>query len=73
VRAAQQSRIDWPPRGRAVPLAIGEGYRAQDESVLGRGEAILKQLELHFYAQGGRGWCLTDKLPLRGRTGGSSG
>ena len=48
------------------PAPLGESYRAQDELVLQQGTAILNQLELHFYANGGRGWCLTNKLPLRG-------
>jgi len=51
------------------PAPLGAIYRAQDECVLRRDEAILNQLELHFYATGGRGWCLTNKLPLRGRSG----
>ena len=51
------------------PAPLGETYRAQDESVLKDGAAILNQLELHFYASGGRGWCLTNKLPLRNRQG----
>jgi AraC-like DNA-binding protein len=51
------------------PPPFGQNYRAQDESVLRNGTAILNQLELHFYASGGRGWCLTNKLPLRDRVG----
>ena len=51
------------------PAPLGEIYRAQDESILRSGTAILNQLELHFYATGGRGWCLTNKLPLRDRSG----
>jgi AraC-like DNA-binding protein len=54
--------------GRAdelFPAPLGESYRAQDETVLRSSKAILNQLELHFYATGGRGWCLTNKLPLR--------
>ncbi|MGC3960087.1 MAG: AraC family transcriptional regulator [Verrucomicrobiota bacterium] len=47
------------------PAPLGESYRAQDEAVLRSGKPILDQLELHFYATGGRGWCLTNKLPLR--------
>lgn len=49
------------------PAPLGESYRAQDESVLRSGTALRNQLELHFYATGGRGWCLTNKLPLRDR------
>jgi len=51
------------------PAPLGESYRAQDEAVLRSGKPILNQLELHFYATGGRGWCLTNKLPLRNNAG----
>lgn len=51
------------------PPPLGQSYRAQDERVLRNGDTILNQLELHFYPTGGRGWCLTNKLPLRNRTG----
>jgi PAS domain S-box-containing protein len=47
------------------PPPLGESYRSQDEAVLRSGTAVRNQLELHFYATGGRGWCLTNKLPLR--------
>lgn len=47
------------------PAPLGDSYLAQDESVLRNGAAVLNQLELHFYVTGGRGWCLTNKLPLR--------
>lgn len=55
------------------PPPFGANYRAQDENVLRHGAAIFNQLELHFYAGGGRGWCLTNKLPLRDRAGGVIG
>jgi len=51
------------------PAPLGETYRAQDESVLRNGTSILNRLELHFYASGGRGWCLTNKLPLHNAAG----
>lgn len=51
------------------PAPLGAIYRAQDESVLRSGTAIFNQLELHFYATGGRGWCLTNKLPLQDKHG----
>ncbi|HEU5125956.1 MAG TPA: AraC family transcriptional regulator [Verrucomicrobiae bacterium] len=51
------------------PSALGRSYRAQDERVLRSGEAILNQLELHFSPAGGRGWCLTNKLPLKNGAG----
>ena len=51
------------------PGPLGRSYRAQDERVLQTGQPILNQLELHFRPTGGRGWCLTHKLPLRGKDG----
>jgi AraC-like DNA-binding protein len=49
------------------PAPLGRSYRAQDEQVLGGGAPIRDQLELHFYPGARRGWCVTQKLPLRGR------
>ncbi len=51
------------------PAPLGGNYLAQDERVIRSGEAILNQLELHFFPAGGRGWCVTNKLPLRDRAG----
>jgi AraC-like DNA-binding protein len=51
------------------PFALGNSYRAQDEEVLRSGVAIRNQLELHFYPTGRRGWCLTNKFPLRSDDG----
>ena len=55
------------------PAPLGRSYRAQDEQVLEAGEPIRDQLELHFYPGGRRGWCVTQKLPLRGRDGAITG
>ena len=55
------------------PQPLGRTYAAQDEQVLGSGQPILNQLELHFYPTGVRGWCVTNKLPLRGRDGSVAG
>lgn len=55
------------------PALLGQGYREQDEEVLSRGHAIRDQLELHFYPTGQCGWCVTNKLPLRGHDGGVVG
>ena len=52
-----------------VPPPLGLSYRAQDERILRGGAAVLDQLELHFYPFGVRGWCLTNKVPLRNRAG----
>jgi AraC-like DNA-binding protein len=51
------------------PAPLGRSYRAQDEQVLRSGNPIRDQLEIHFYPAGGRGWCVTSKLPLLGRNG----
>jgi AraC-like DNA-binding protein len=51
------------------PAPLGASYRAQDDEVLNGGHAIRNQLELHFYPTGACGWCITSKLPLRGRDG----
>ena len=55
------------------PAPLGRSYRAQDEEVLSSGEPIHDQLELHSYPNGRHGWCITHKLPLRGRDGAISG
>jgi AraC-like DNA-binding protein len=55
------------------PASLGESYLAQDQRVIRSGQPILNQLELHSYPTGGRGWCLTNKFPLRGRDGGIVG
>lgn len=51
------------------PGPLAAGYRAQDEAVFRHGTAIRNQLEIHFYASGATGWCLTNKLPLRNKAG----
>lgn len=52
---------------QVYPHPLGERYRAQDQALLETGQAILNQLELQLYPSGGRGWCLTNKVALRGR------
>lgn len=46
------------------PGELGHQPTAQDRRVLKTGRAILDRLELHWYALGKLGWCLTTKLPL---------
>jgi len=48
---------------------FGENYVAQDLKVIASGRPLLDQLELHFYPSWDVGWCLTTKLPLRGKRG----
>lgn len=49
------------------PGTLGQSYRAQDEELLRTGKPILNHLELQLYPSRGRGWCLTNKIPLKGR------
>lgn len=51
------------------PRALAETYLAQDRQVVASGEAIDKHLELHIYPGRSRGWCITRKMPLRGKDG----
>ncbi len=39
-------------------------YILQDMKVLREGKSILDNLELHSYASGQLGWCITNKLPI---------
>lgn len=48
---------------------LGRSYEAQDREVLRSGRQLLGKLELHVYQPLRMGWCLTTKLPLRGRSG----
>ncbi len=51
------------------PRELGTAFAAQDARVLRTGRPIHDHLELHLYARGKRGWCLTTKLPLRDAAG----
>jgi AraC-like DNA-binding protein len=51
------------------PPPLGALYAAQDRLVLSGRAEIRDRLELHLYDDGTRGFCLTYKLPLRGRDG----
>lgn len=51
------------------PAPLGRTYREQDEALIRSGVAIVNELELHLYPGRDRGWCLTNKLPLRGVDG----
>lgn len=59
--------------GRTVsevfPADLAARYEAQDAEVLRSGRPVRDQLELHWYADRQRGWCLTTKLPLRDASG----
>ncbi len=51
------------------PATLAERIARQDHDVVCDGKSIHGQLELHLYPNGGQGWCLTWKEPVRGKTG----
>ena len=51
------------------PPPLGEGFASQDQEILKSGHGIRDHLELHLYAGGRRGWCLTYKEPVRAKDG----
>jgi AraC-like DNA-binding protein len=51
------------------PPPLGRSYSDQDRQVLAKGASIRDRLELHLFDDGRRGFCLTSKIPLRGRDG----
>lgn len=52
---------------------LGRSYEEQDRTVIRSGQPIVDQLELHVFRSRDIGWCLTSKLPLAGRHGGTVG
>ncbi|MDJ0794233.1 MAG: AraC family transcriptional regulator [Woeseiaceae bacterium] len=52
---------------------LGRSYEDQDAIVIRSGQPIVDQLELHVIRSRDIGWCLTSKLPLAGRGGGTAG
>jgi PAS domain S-box-containing protein len=51
------------------PSDLAARFETQDAEVLRAGRPVRDQLELHWYADQQRGWCLTTKLPLRDAAG----
>lgn len=59
--------------GEIFPPDLAARFEAQDSAVIRTGRPVRDQLELHWYADRRRGWCLTTKLPLRGPDGAVTG
>jgi AraC-like DNA-binding protein len=55
------------------PAPLGERYLAQDLGVCRSGRELPDLLELHLYPNHQEGWCITTKVPIRGRDGGVIG
>ena len=51
------------------PQPFGNSFSDQDRRVLSGSATVNGQLELHLYANGTQGWCLTWKVPIRGKNG----
>jgi PAS domain S-box-containing protein len=51
------------------PVYLGRRIADQDRSITLAGETLVGELELHLYANGREGWCLTWKTPLRDDNG----
>ncbi len=55
------------------PPDLAARFDAQDAEVLRSGRPVRDQLELHWYTDRQRGWCLTTKFPLRDPRGAITG
>ena len=51
------------------PGALGRRIAEQDRAITEQGRILTAELELHLHADGGEGWCLTWKTPLRAADG----
>lgn len=65
----EKSELIGRTADQVYPRPLGQSYRVQDQAVLRTGQPIYDQLELQLYHGGGTGWCMTNKLPLRGKNG----
>lgn len=71
------SRCGLPDKASAIgrtatelfPPPLGEAFLEQDEQILASGDGFHDRLELHLYPGGKSGWCLTGKVPVRGKGG----
>ena len=55
------------------PEPLGRRFLQQDLAVCATGTPISGVLELHLYPSRSEGWCVTDKIPVRDRTGSVEG
>jgi PAS domain S-box-containing protein len=61
---ADKSEVLGKLPSELFPAPLAAHYERQDRRVLQSGRAVLDQLELHFYPNRRRGWCLTNKYPI---------
>ena len=53
----------------ALRPPLGSSFTLQDKQIIGTGNALMGQLELHVFPYGAVGWCITNKYPLRDGSG----
>ena len=66
---SEKSDLLGKTAAEVFPSPLGDDFEGQDQAILSGGLPIRSQLELHIYPDGGQGWCLTWKRPLRGKDG----
>ena len=54
---------------RFFPPEVAAGYIADDRRVFATGRPLIDRLEIWFDENRNPEWCLTTKIPIRGRTG----
>jgi PAS domain S-box-containing protein len=67
--SADKTQLLGRTAAEVFPPPLGDAYLAQDLELIATGEPLLNELELHTYATGEPGWCLTTKQPLRNAAG----
>lgn len=74
-RTGRTSKADLLGRtaDEVFPGELGRRIAAQDRTIMTTGRLLAAELELHLYAGGREGWCLTWKSPLRATAGGIVG
>lgn len=62
--ATSKGQLIGRTAAEVFPEPLGERYLRQDLDAIHRRQATTGKLELHLFADGRQGWCLTDKRPL---------
>lgn len=70
-------RVGLPSKSQALgktayelyPAHMAERYERQDERVIRTGQSVIDNLDMTVYPDGSAGWALTQKIPLRDRSG----
>jgi AraC-like DNA-binding protein len=60
----QKSELIGKLPAEVLGETLGRAYELQDRHVLGTGQRLVEQLEMHLFRSGDVGWCMTTKMPL---------